>query len=58
MAPRGRDFWRGSGAVRFELDTSEIQRVIRELEASEADVGKAMSRALRRTASAGAGGAR
>lgn len=43
---------RGSPNSLLDVDTSEINAVIRELNASEIDVRNAMSRALRRTASA------
>lgn len=52
MAPRGSDFWRSSGAVRLELDLSDIDKIVRELGATPELVRKSISRALRRTASA------
>lgn len=42
----------GNPSVSLDIDTSEIARLIGDLGSSEKDVQKAMSRALRRTASA------
>lgn len=52
MVPRGSEFWKAAGAVRLELDLSEIEKVVLELGATPEVVRKSIGRALRRTASA------
>lgn len=50
MAPRGAQFWGAGGAVRLDLDLTDIKRTISALGATDKQVRFAISRALRRTA--------